>query len=79
MRLFIAATVAASIFATNLLAADLAAPLPAGKPAGVQKALDTGIAPIWYVLGGIAVTGAIVAAVGNASGTPGAVASTGTL
>ena len=79
MRLFIAATVAASFFATNLLAADLAAPLAAGKPAGVQKAQDAGIAPIWYVLGGIAVTGAIVAAVGNASGTPGVAASTGTL
>ena len=79
MRLFIAATVAASIFATNLLAADLAAPLPAGKPAGVQKAQDKGIAPIFYVLGGIAVAGVVVAAVGNASGTPGAVPSTGTL
>jgi len=79
MRLLIAATVAASIFATNLLAADLAAPLPAGKPAGVQKAQDTGIAPIWYVIGGIAITGALVAAIGNASGTPGVTPSTGTL
>ena len=73
MRLFIAATVAASFFATNLLAADLAAPLAAGKPAGVQKAQDSGIAPIWFVLGGVAVAGAIVAAVGNASGTSGTV------
>ena len=79
MRLLIAATVAASFFATNLLAADLAAPLAAGKPAGVQKAQLSDVAPIWFVVGGIAVTGAIVAAVGNASGTPGAVASTGTL
>jgi hypothetical protein len=68
MRLFIAATVAASLFATNLLAADLAAPLAAGKPAGVQKAQDSGIAPIWYIVGGIAAIGGIVAVVGDNSG-----------
>ena len=71
MRLLIAATVAASFFATNLLAADLAAPLAAGKPAGVQKAQDAGIAPIWFVVGGVAALGGIVAVVGNASGSAG--------
>jgi hypothetical protein len=68
MRLLIAATVAASFFATNLLAADLTAPLAAGKPAGVQKAQDSGIAPIWYVLGGVAIVGVVVAASSDVSG-----------
>jgi hypothetical protein len=39
-RALIAATVAVSFFATNLLAAETAAPLAPGKPAGVQKAQD---------------------------------------
>jgi hypothetical protein len=68
MRLLIAATVAASFFATNLMAADLTAPLAAGKPAGVQKAQDSGIAPIWYVLGGVAIVGVVVAASSSVSG-----------
>jgi hypothetical protein len=70
MRLIIAATVAASFFATNLLAADLTAPLAAGKPAGVQKAQDSGIAPIWYVVGGVAVIGAVVAASSSVTSVP---------
>ena len=61
MRLFIAATVAASLFATNLLAADLAAPLPAGKPAGVQKAQLGGINPAWFAVGGLGILAAVVA------------------
>jgi len=71
MRLLIAATVAASFFATNLLAADLASPLAAGKPAGVQKAQDASLYSIWFVVGGVAAIGGIVAAVGNASGSSG--------
>lgn len=39
-RALIAATVAASFFATNLLAAENTPPLAPGKPAGVQKAQD---------------------------------------
>ena len=70
MRLFIAATVAASLFATNLLAADIAAPLAPGKPAGVQKAQFEDIAPIWYVLGGVAIVGVIVAASSDNNSTP---------
>jgi hypothetical protein len=70
MRLLIAATVAASFFATNLMAADLAAPLSAGKPAGVQKAQLSDVAPIWFVLGGIAVVGAVVAASSSVTSTP---------
>jgi len=68
MRLIIAATVAASFFATNLLAADLTAQLSAGKPAGVQKAQLSDIAPIWFVVGGVALIGAVVAASSNVSG-----------
>ena len=61
MRLFIAATVAASLFATNLLAADLAAPLSAGKPAGVQKAQLDGLNPVWFAVGGLAILAVVVA------------------
>ena len=68
MRLLIAATVAASFFATNLLAADLTAPLSAGKPAGVQKAQLSDIAPIWYVVGGVALIGVVVAAASDVNG-----------
>ena len=39
-RALIAATIAASFFATNLFAAESAAPLAPGKAAGVQKAQD---------------------------------------
>lgn len=67
MRLIIAATVAASLFATNLLAAEATGPLAPGKPAGVEKA-QTGFPQIWYIVGGVAVLGAVVAAVGNSSG-----------
>jgi hypothetical protein len=70
MRLFIAATVAASLFATNLLAAEAAAPLAGGKPAGVQKAQDEGIAPIWFVLGAVVVVGAVVAASSGGNSVP---------
>jgi hypothetical protein len=70
MRLFIAATIAASLFATNLLAAEVTAPLAAGKPSGVQKAQEEGIAPIWFVLGGAAVIGVAVAASSGGNSTP---------
>lgn len=39
-RALIAATIAASFVATNVLAAETAAPLAPGKAAGVQKAQD---------------------------------------
>ena len=67
MRIFIAATVAASLFATNLLAAEAIAPLGAGKPAGVQKAQNLGIDPIWWVLGTVVVLGAALASSGSAN------------
>ena len=70
MRLFIAATVAACLFATNLLAAEVATPLAAGKPSGVQKAQEEGIAPIWYVLGAVVVVGAAVAAASGGNSVP---------
>ena len=72
MRLFIAATVVASLFATNLLAAEAVAPLAAGQPAGVKKAQDADNT-LWWVLGGAAaVTVIAVVASDNGSDTPAA-------
>jgi len=65
MRLFIAATVAASLFATNLSAAETG-PLAAGKPAGVQKA-DAADATLWWIIGGAVFVG-VVAAVASGGG-----------
>jgi hypothetical protein len=39
-RVLLATTLAASLIATNLFAADAQGPLAPGKPAGVQKAQD---------------------------------------
>lgn len=65
MRLFIAATVAASLFATNLLAAEAVSPLPAGKPAGVQKA-DAADGSLWWILGvGVVAAGIAIVASGG--------------
>ena len=58
MRLFITATVAASLFATNLLAAEAVAPLAPGKPAGVQKAQDADNT-VWWIVGGAVIVGVI--------------------
>jgi hypothetical protein len=67
MRLFIAATVAATLFATNLLAAEAVAPLPAGKPAGVQKAQDADNT-VWWIVGlGAVAAGIAIVASGNSS------------
>jgi hypothetical protein len=70
MRLFIAATVAASVFATNLLAAEAAAPLPTGKPAGVHKAQDADTDTLWWVVGGAVVVGAIAAVASGGNSAP---------
>ena len=50
-RILIAATVAATFFATNLLAAETIAPLAPGKPVGVTKAQDMNFPTLYYVLG----------------------------
>jgi hypothetical protein len=69
MRALIPAALAASLFATNLYAADVAAPLSPGNPAGVKKAQGTDLSP-WWILGGVVVIGIIVAASsGGNSGT----------
>jgi hypothetical protein len=68
MRLFIVATVAASVFATNLLAAE--AGLPAGKPAGVHKAQDADTDTLWWVVGGAVVVGAIAAVASGGNSAP---------
>ena len=67
MRLFVVATLAASFFATNLLAAKAVVPLPAGKPAGVKQAQDAGDDTIWWIVGGAAAVG-VIAAVASSGG-----------
>jgi hypothetical protein len=57
MRLLIAATLAASLIATDLFAAETTAALPAGTPAGVAKAQGADADLTWYVLGGLVVLG----------------------
>ena len=56
-RILIASTLAASLFATNLLAADAQGPLAAGKPAGVKKAqdMDWGMTALYVGVGALAV------------------------
>jgi hypothetical protein len=53
MRILIAASLAASLVSTNLMAADLAtnAPLSPGKAAGVQKAEAEDMPLLWIALG----------------------------
>ena len=58
-RALIAATAAASFFATNLLAAEVNGPLAAGKPAGVQKAQAWDMATL-AIAGGVALTGVLI-------------------
>jgi di/tricarboxylate transporter len=67
MRLFVAATLAVSLFASNLLAAEAVSPLAAGKPAGVKKAQDVDDTDWWLAGGVIAVAVIAVAASGNGS------------
>ncbi len=67
MRLFIAVAVAGSLIATNLLAAETGA-LPAGKPAGVRNAQGADNT-VWWLAGGLALTGVIVAAAAGGSST----------
>jgi hypothetical protein len=50
-RMLIAATVAATFFATNLLAAETVSPLAPGKPAGVTKAQANDNTTLYYILG----------------------------
>lgn len=80
MRILIAATIAASLFTTDLLAAETAAPLPAGKPASVQRAQGADADLTWYVLGGLLVLGAAIglASSGNAKPVTPATTSTST-
>jgi hypothetical protein len=60
MRLFIAATLAASLFTTDLLAAEASAPLPTGKPAGLKQAqLDSNTTIL--VAGGLVLAGVLAA------------------
>jgi len=67
MRILIAASLAASLYTSSLLAADMSAPLPPAKAAGVQNAQDFfGISyPILIIAAGIGIAAAI--ALGNTS------------
>ena len=62
MRVLIAASLAASLFTTSLLAADMSAPLPPAKAAGVKNAQDFfGISyPILIIGAGIGIVAAVV-------------------
>lgn len=62
IRILVAASLAASLFSTSLLAADMNAPLPPAKAAGVHNAQDVmGIPmPIIIITGGIGILAAVV-------------------
>ena len=59
-RILVAATVAATFFATNLLAAESVAPLASGKTAGVAKAQSADNTTLYYVLGAGALGGILL-------------------
>lgn len=65
MRVLIAAGLAATLFATNLLAAEVSAPLAPGHAAGVKKAQTDTDMSILIVAGGAAAVGVIALAVGG--------------
>jgi hypothetical protein len=67
MRLLIAATVAASLFATDLLAAETAAPLPAGNAAGVKAAQFTNDDTLYIFVGAAAIAAILVFTHGGSS------------
>jgi hypothetical protein len=79
MRVLIAASLAASMYTTSLLAADMNAPLPPAKAAGVQNAQIFGTYTPLIVIGiGIGIVAAVVlsntspASIGNTvKGLPG--------
>ena len=83
-RMLIAATAAATFFATNLLAAETVSPLAPGKPAGVTKAQTNDNTTLYYVLGAGALGGILLGLSTGQHGnvvptaTPGAAAATTT-
>ena len=77
-RILIAATMAASLFATNLLAAETASPLAPGHAAGVKKAQDFDMTPWWYLLGAGAIIGLAAASVSQKNRTGAVVPATAT-
>jgi hypothetical protein len=76
MRIFIAAMVAASLFATNLFAADATGPLAPGKPAGVKSAQDAedDHTILWLAVGAGALAGLIALTTKGSSSAPAAAA-----
>lgn len=60
MRILVSAVLAASLFATNLLAGESVGPLAPGKAAGVKKAQEADHNLFWLAVGGAALTGLII-------------------
>ncbi len=58
MRIVIAVSLAASLFATNLMAAEVSAPLSPGKPAGVKAAQSNNDLVVYWI-GGVSAAAAI--------------------
>jgi hypothetical protein len=76
MRILIAATLGASLIATNLFAADVIGPLAPGKPAGIKSAQDAenDHTILWLAVGGGVLAGLIALTTkGSTSAPPAAV------
>ena len=73
-RALIAATIAASFFATNLFAADASGPLAPGKAAGVKTAQDSNDTVLYFVAA--AGLGGLIALALSQSSTPSAAVAT---
>lgn len=58
-RVIVAASLAASLIATNLMAAEVNAPLPPAGAAGVHKAQDVNWMPLLVIGGGIGIIAAV--------------------
>jgi hypothetical protein len=58
-RVLVAASLAASLISTNLMAAEVNAPLPPAGAAGVHQAQDVDWMPLLVIGGGIGVIAAV--------------------
>ncbi len=58
-RVLVAASLAASLIATNLMAAEVSAPLPPAGAAGVHQAQDINWMPLVVIGGGLGVIAAV--------------------
>ena len=58
-RVIVAASLAASLIATNLMAAEVNAPLPPAGAAGVHQAQDVNWMPLLIIGGGLGIIAAV--------------------